>query len=76
MSFKATLIDLAHWVLSKETKSAQSSAMKTQMKSALHLKIKPGEEKDVLEEVTEKIKEAAEADPYYSRMLERSLKKK
>lgn len=46
------------------------------MKSALHLKIKPKEADDVLEEVTEKIKEAAEADPYYSRMLERSLKKK
>lgn len=76
MGFKATFIDLAHWVLSKETKSLQKSAMKTQVKSALHLKIKPAEARDILEEVTEKIKEAAEADPYYSRMFERPSQKK
>lgn len=76
MGFKATLIDLAHWVLSKETQSSERSAMKTQVKSALHLKVKPSEARDVLEEITEKIKEAAEADPYYSRMFERPSRKK
>lgn len=63
---ESSLWDVAHEVLSKE------QTIKTKVKKFLSLPLSEAESDDLVDEVTEKISDAAEADPRIHRLFEDS----
>jgi hypothetical protein len=49
--------------------------IRTKIKHLLHIPLTSDEESDLVEEITERIAEAAEADPYYQRMFGENSKR-
>lgn len=73
---KAGLIDLAHQVLS-ETILGERLGRRRQLQQKVKKQVSLSfSDEELVEEVTEKITEVAEVDPYYSRLFENPLKKK
>lgn len=55
------------WPLMKKRRLKEK--IRAKIRHCLHLSVSKADEFDLLEEVTEKISEAAEADPYYNRVF-------
>lgn len=67
----STLKGLERYGLPHMERIQFKNRVKVKVKKSLHPSLADSED-DLVEEVTEKITEAAEADPYYSRMFEKS----